>query len=86
VRLMASVDGATARAVATGARRLVTENGITYPVWDFNNVDVSAARAGTAIDFWIQVDGAKEHSPHWTYGADAPQPPFWQQKPTSSCR
>src|SRR5262249_10267943 len=46
VRLMASVDGGTAREVATGTRRLVSENGVTYPVWDFNNVDVSAATRG----------------------------------------
>ncbi len=86
VRLMASIDGGPARMVASGARRLVTDSGVTYPVWDFNNVDVSAARQGKTIELWLEVDGAKENAPHWVYAAGAPQPPFWQQKPTTSCQ
>jgi hypothetical protein len=86
VRLMASVDGGAARAVAAGARRMVSENGVTYPVWDFNNVDVTAATRGAEIDFWIDVDGAADTGPRWRYAATVPQPPFWQQKPTTSCR
>jgi hypothetical protein len=73
VRLYASVDGGPTVSLTTGAKRLVTENGITYPVWDFNGVDISAANAGKSIDFWMDVSGVSTHATRWTY-SNAPPP------------
>jgi hypothetical protein len=88
VRLFASIDGGPAMNVGTGARRMVTQDGLTYPVWDFNSVDISAAAAGKSIDFWMDVGGVVTRATRWTYRANPEQdsPPFWQQLPASSCQ
>ncbi len=85
VRLLVSVDRGPSSVVGTGARRLVTEDGVTYPVWDFNNVDVSAAQAGHSMEFWLDVDGVQTRAWRWAYGSAIDQPDFWQQRPTESC-
>ena len=87
VRLLASVDGGPASVVASGARRLMTQDGITFPVWDFNAVDISAASQGHRIEFWMDVaqPGVTTRASHWTYAADLPQPDPWQQIPSVSC-
>jgi hypothetical protein len=87
VTLMASVVGQVGSPVAQGVKRMVTENGITYPVWDFPNVDVSAAKtADQWIEFWVTVDGVASVKPgYWVYGQGFPQPPSWPQKPRQSC-
>ncbi len=85
VELMASVGGGEAQRVAIGARRMVSDGGLTYAIWYFDNVDVSAARQGATIDFWVEVDGIQTNAPHWSYGASVSQPLAWQQLPTASC-
>lgn len=75
VRLYASVDGGPTLTAGTGAKRLVTENGITYPVWDFNSVDISAANSGKSIDFWMDVGGSTTHATRWTYSSAPPPTP-----------
>jgi hypothetical protein len=87
VRLYASIDGGPTLQVATGARRMVTDSGLTYPVWDFNGVDISAANQGKSIDFWIDVNGVTTNAARWTYytSDEDAWPPLWQQKPTASC-
>ena len=85
VRLMAATEGGAPRAVATGVRRLETQAGLTYPVWDFNGVDVNPGTAGRRVEFWVDVDGVRVNAPRWAYGADLPQPETWQQRPTTSC-
>src|SRR5205823_14060588 len=98
VRLFAQVDGGPSTLVGSGARRLVTEDGVTYPVWDFNSVDIRPAAQGKTIEFWLDVNGVTTHATRWTYPpppaaaatdsgtAEAPVQPTWQQKPTSSCQ
>jgi len=55
-----------------GTPRPVTSNGLTYLVWDFNDVDVSLARYPTnRYYFWITVDGVPTSSSIWAHGADA---------------
>jgi len=40
--------------------------------WDFNDVDVSAARDPQGkLHFWVEVDGILTHSNFWTHGVDA---------------
>jgi hypothetical protein len=87
VRLFASVDGGPPNVVANGARRVMTQDGVTFPVWDFNDVDISAAAQGKRIEFWMDVaqSGVTTRAAHWVYAADAPQPEPWQQVPTAGC-
>jgi hypothetical protein len=85
VRLFASVDGGPAQSAATGIKRLLIQGGLTYPVWDFNGVDISQSASGKNIDFWMEVNGVPTHATRWTYSASQDWPPFWQQQPTVSC-
>ena len=40
--------------------------------WDFNDVDVSAARdPQSKLHFWVEVDGIRTYSSFWTHGVDA---------------
>jgi len=72
VRLWRALNSSVAEEVGTGYKRLVTANGITYPVWDFNNVDVSAARnAANKYYFYLTVDGVQAYSNVWAHGVDA---------------
>jgi hypothetical protein len=85
VRLFASVGGGPAVNVGAGVKRTVVQDGLSYPVWDFNAVDISAATQGKTIDFWLDVNGVTTTATRWTYAAGDTWPPFWQQRPTSSC-
>ena len=85
VRLYASVDGGPTVLAGTAAKRLLTQDGLTYPVWDFNAVDISPAAQGKSIDFWLDVNGVATHATRWTYSMRQDWPPFWQQRPTVSC-
>jgi hypothetical protein len=67
VRLFQSIDGGPTNLVGTGTRRLVTDSGLTYPVWDWNTVDVGAALSGKSIDFWMDVNNITTHATRYTY-------------------
>jgi hypothetical protein len=88
VRLYASVDGGPTILAGTGTRRMVTQDGLTYPVWDFNNVDITAASQGKTIEFWLDVAGVGTRAIRWVHAQPAegtPPPPEWQQRPTIGC-
>jgi hypothetical protein len=85
VRLFASVGGGPAISVGAGVKRMLVQDGLSYPVWDFNAVDISAATQGKSIDFWLDVNGVTTSALRWTYTTSDTWPPFWQQRPTSSC-
>jgi len=71
VRLYRSVNNDPAEAVATGTRRIASQGGINYPVWDFNDIDVSAARDRlNKLYFLVRVDGMNTNSTVWAHGAD----------------
>lgn len=62
-----------------GQKRMLTRNGVTFPVWDFNDVDVSAAADGVnKLYFYVTVDDVTANFNVWSHGADArtylPQP------------
>ena len=60
------------QAVANGDRVLQTTNGVTYPTWQFNDVDVSPARdPHSRVYFRVDVVGATSYSNIWTHGVDA---------------
>jgi len=78
--------------LADGTKRFATENGITYPVWDFNNVDVSYARRAEK-DRWLEMfvvvadEKIKMDPAPWIYGG--PDNKNWQEPrpyPSEGCR
>ena len=72
VRLWRALNNQPAQQVAVGERRTVTRGGVTFPAWDFNNVDVSAARDGAnKYYFYVTVDGITTTFNIWSHGADA---------------
>jgi hypothetical protein len=72
VRLWAALNADPARQVAVGQKRMVTTDGRTFPVWDFNDVDVHAARDPTnKLTFFATVDGVRTLHNVWTHAADA---------------
>jgi hypothetical protein len=72
VVLYRSLNNGVGEPVATGVKRLQTDAGLTYPVWDFNDVDVIAARDPlNKYYFRIEVEGVETHSTIWAHGADA---------------
>ncbi len=72
VRLFRSVNSGPMELVATGDRVLQTTNGVTYPTWQFNDVDVSPARdPNSRVYFRVDVVGATTYSNVWTHGVDA---------------
>ncbi len=59
---------------------MAERDGLRYPVWDFSDVDVSAARdKDNAYQFYVLVDGLKTDRQAWTYGG--PEPDDWTREP-----
>jgi hypothetical protein len=85
VRLLAAVDGGQSSLLGTGTKRMLTQDGVTYPVWDFNGVSIAAAAQGRTMELWLEVDGVATQATRWVHANDQPWPPFWQQPPTVSC-
>jgi len=79
-------DGAAGGGMQVGTPRLVTQGGVTYQVWDFNDIDVSAARNPlNKLHFWVEVEGVKTYPNIWTHGADARTIFPQTDTPTRSC-
>jgi len=79
VRLWMAVNDLPARPVQVGKRRLLTERGRSFPVWDFNDVNVGAARIPrNRLHFFVTVDGAPTRRNIWVHAIDgrtvSPQP------------
>ena len=76
--------------LAKGAKRFATEGGITYPVWDFNGVDVSYAKTADKdrwLEMFVMVDGIKMEPASWIYGGENNKD--WQEpryRPAASCQ
>ncbi len=72
VMLWRALNNEPAEPVTMGAPRLAEFNGRRVPVWDFNDVDVSAARdARNKLYFTVRVEGFPHRSNVWVHGADA---------------
>jgi hypothetical protein len=74
VRLFESVDGGPTTLVGTGTRRLMTDAGLTYSVWDWDTVDVGVTLSGKGIDFWMDVNNVTTHATRYTYSLVAALP------------
>lgn len=71
---------------ATGRKRVVTNGAFPYPVWDFNDVDVAAARDPQNKYYFMAVVNGKETSVNvWSHGADARTYFPAKDVPTNSC-
>ena len=72
VRLWRALNNEPARPIAVGQPRTATQSGRTFTVWDFNDVNVSAARyPSNKLHFFVTVDGVETRHNIWTHGADA---------------
>ena len=84
--LWRSLNNDVGRGLGGGTRRMVSTSYGAYPVWDFNDIDVSAARDGAnKFYFRVSLNSPDRPSSVWSHGADArtyfPQP----DRPSSGC-
>lgn len=75
VLLWRNIDDGPPELVGEGYRRMVKRNGITYPLWEFDNVDVSPARGGHVIKFSASVEGMPVDPEYRAYGELEMPPP-----------
>lgn len=75
VFLWGSVNRGPDELLAMGTKQLVERDGIRYPVWQFNNVPVPAARAGSFITFSLTVEDVPWTQEYWVYGGPPDPPP-----------
>jgi hypothetical protein len=72
VTLWRGLNNEPAGPIATGVRRVAEVEGRRVPVWDFNDVDVSAARdPHNKLYFTLQVADLPYRSNVWVHGVDA---------------
>jgi hypothetical protein len=72
VTLWRALNNEPAAPIATGIRRLADFGGRRVPVWDFNDVDVSAARdPQNKLYFTVRVANFPCRSNVWVHGVDA---------------
>lgn len=87
VRLYRSLNAGVGEPVALGQKRLVQGAGFVYPVWDFNDVDVSAALdPANKYYFTLSVEDVHTFTNVWTHGADARTYFPKMDVPTSACQ
>ncbi|MDA8219629.1 MAG: hypothetical protein M0Z94_18685 [Dehalococcoidales bacterium] len=73
VVLWRAINNDPARPIVSGTRIMQSRNGLTYPEWVFNNVDVSAAQnPNNKIYFFVTVNAQPNgtNSNVWVHGAD----------------
>ncbi len=86
VRLYRSLNNGVEEFVLFAQERLVASDGVVYPRWDFNNVDVSAATDPTSkYYFRVAVDDVETTSNVWSHGADGRTYFPYIDVPTSGC-
>ncbi len=72
VRLWVTQNTQPATLVGIGQKRMFTTSGRTFPVWDFNDVNVNPARdSSNKLNFFVTVDGVRTLSNIWTHAIDA---------------
>jgi hypothetical protein len=59
---------------------------ITYPVWEFNNIDVTrAAQVGDRLYLWLIVTGEQTYPTIWAHGSDSRTFFPAQDEPIAGC-
>ena len=65
------ITAGTTRDLHAGTKVLREVDGMVFPAWEFNDVDVGPARLpGGKIAFFVSVDGLGTNSNVWVHGAD----------------
>jgi hypothetical protein len=86
-RLYRALNNGISEMVAVGEKRIAATPAVRYPVWDFNNVDVSAAMdPANKYYFTVGVDGVPTASSVWVHGADARTYFPKMDVPTAACQ
>ena len=71
VRLFRSLNNGVSEPVAVGTKRILGVGPGAYPLWDFNDVDVSqASDPSNKYYFTLTVDGLQTFTNVWAHGAD----------------
>jgi YVTN family beta-propeller protein len=72
VRLWRALNSEPAEPIAVGEKRMLSTAGRTFPVWDFNDVDISPAQsADNRLAFFATVDGVETRHNIWAHSIDA---------------
>ncbi len=72
VRLLQALNDGFLNPVANSQVLSRTVGTLTFPRWEFNDVDVSAANTpGNKYFFAVKVEGAETHTIIWAHGAEA---------------
>ena len=72
VRLWAALNAEPARPIAVAEKRMLDTGGRVFPVWDFNDIDVSAARDPfNKLSFYVTVDDVDTYHNIWVHAQDA---------------
>jgi hypothetical protein len=72
VWLVGALDNQIGRRLAVGKPRQIKENGLSYTVYDFNDIDVSLARdPAHHWSFWLEIPGQDLETNVWVHGIDA---------------
>ncbi len=72
VRLWAALNAEPARPIAVAEKRMLDTGGRVFPVWDFNDIDVSAARDPfNKLSFYVTVDDVDTYHNVWVHAQDA---------------
>jgi hypothetical protein len=72
VRLWSALNAEPARPIAIGEKRMLDTGGRLFPVWDFNDIDVSAARDPfKKLSFFVTVDDVNTYHNIWVHAQDA---------------
>ena len=83
--LYSALNNDVLRPVGAGVRRVVRDGDLEYPVWDFNNIPVPAARDPVnKYYFTARADDDRDAS-IWSHGADARTYFPTKDVPTSNC-
>ncbi|HUW08146.1 MAG TPA: hypothetical protein VM537_00370, partial [Anaerolineae bacterium] len=73
ITLFGAWNQSIGRPLATQAeKRLESRGSVTFPVWDFNNVDVRAAQdPSNRLYLWVELEGVTTYPTIWAHGVDA---------------
>lgn len=86
VRLIGALDNGVGRVLGIGQMRLMSAP-LSYPIWEFDNVDVSAMHhTRSHWTFWLEVDGYLTRSNLWVHGIDARTSYPTPDQPIVGCR
>jgi len=87
ITLYGAWNQSVGRPISTEAEgRLVQRGAMTFPVWDFNNIDVRRALSPeNNLYLWVQVEDKVTHPTIWAHGVDARTAFPMEDEPIAGC-